>query len=158
MVPVADLGINHRNELIVATHGRGIYKIDLSPLYYFYNDGIADVDTPFVFPVLNFPAVKRRVSHRDVDLASVKKQNFNFYLPSTDTVRISIFNDSDDLLFAEDIEGKAGLNVYRWNQVLDKQESLEPYFVEYEKYIEPGSYQLQLEFHDKKIDRIFRVK
>ncbi|MCB0688415.1 MAG: hypothetical protein KDC53_17875, partial [Saprospiraceae bacterium] len=84
MVPVADLKINKADELIVATHGRGIYKIDLSPIYFLrkVKPGLPD-DKTYLFPVLDFKAAKRRASHHDVDLASIIKQNFYYYLDTS---------------------------------------------------------------------------
>jgi hypothetical protein len=157
LVPVADLAVNHQHELIVATHGRGIYKIDLSPIYFLHESSKSLPDTNFLFPVANFNAGKRRASHKDVDLASVEKQNFYFYLVEPGNVHLSIHNEENEISWSKEMKGEVGLNTFRWDQMMFRQESLEPYFIDYEKYITPGSYKLILNFEGAQVATDFEV-
>jgi photosystem II stability/assembly factor-like uncharacterized protein len=157
LVPVADLAINHANELIVATHGRGIYKIDLSPIYVLHDSDVLRKSTPYLFSVLDFKSARRRATHKDVDLSSVEKQNFYFYLPGSGVVKLSIEDQLGEKIWQNEVSGKRGINGYRWDQILSTEASLEPYFINYEKYITPGSYKLILNFEGTTVATDFEV-
>ena len=55
---------------------------------------------------------------------------------------ISIKDKSNKEIWKINFDGKAGLNTYRWNLVLNKKDSDQPYFVHYEKFIDAGNYTL----------------
>ncbi|MCB0666353.1 MAG: hypothetical protein KDC80_11045 [Saprospiraceae bacterium] len=157
-VPVADLAINEQDELIVATHGRGIYKIDLSSIYFMFNASEnRSSNDPFLFPILDFPAGKLRTSHRDVDQASVQNQNFSFYLPKKNEVGLQIKDDKMEVIWEKKIEGKKGINVFRFDQVLENKNALEPYVLQSKVYIRPGQYKLWLTVGSFKLERAFTV-
>ena len=55
------------------------------------------------------------------------------------------------------LDGSAGLNQFRWDLIVAKQESDSPYFVHYDKFIEAGTYTLVLSTADGSMNQKFKV-
>jgi len=157
VVSVADLAIQEREqELVVATHGRGIYTFDLNVLYELADLGFPlETDHLFTIPDAQFP--KRRDTHGDIDKSTVEKVVFSFWLVEADTVELVILDDSDTVVWSEEIEGQQGLNQFRWDLVVENVDSDTAYFVRYERYLERGGYWVQLKAGDAVLEGSFSV-
>lgn len=140
---IADLAIEHRSkDLIAATHGRGIYKINLDPFYAKMKNKTA-VTRLFDPPLAIFP--KRRDTHRDIDENTIQKVNFTYWLEKAEQVKIQVSNKADSVLWSIELDGRKGFNQYRWNLVTAEQSSDQPYFTAFKKYLPVGEYLLKLE-------------
>lgn len=157
LVPVADLGITANDELIIATHGRGIYKLDLLPIYFCRMSQFAREDSAYLFPVMNFTAGKPRASHRDIDLKSVESQSFYFYLALPADVELMIKNEEGQKLWTQKLRGQRGINTYIWDQVLSINSELNPYVLQDKQFILPGNYSLEMITGLNQRSRIFTI-
>ncbi len=157
VVSIADLAIQEREqELVVATHGRGIYTFDLGVLYELANLGFPlESDHLFTVPDAQFP--KRRDTHKDIDKSTIEKTVFSFWLVKADTVELVILDDSDSVVWTQEIVGHQGLNQFRWDLVVENVASDKAYFVEYERYLETGGYWLHLRKGDTVLEAAFSV-
>ena len=139
---VADLKIHLPTmDLVVATHGRGIYKIDLKPIQKSMN--FKDLNSKNHF--FEIDTLKRpwfNSNGGEPLQKSIEKINFTFWLKQDQALSISIKDKSNKEIWKINFDGKAGLNTYRWNLVLNKKDSDQPYFVHYEKFIDAGNYTL----------------
>ncbi|MCB0686627.1 MAG: hypothetical protein KDC53_08880, partial [Saprospiraceae bacterium] len=111
-----------------------------------------------LFPVLDFKAAKRRASNHDVDLASIIKQNFYYYLDTSGIYELVIQRLSNENIWQKKLDGRAGLNCVRFDHVIGTGQSLEPYFIETQRFISPGSYQLVLRNDTLEQKQFFSVK
>ena len=153
---VADLAIDEpTQDLVIGTHGRGIYKVNLAPIYEMlkWNDNSLRL---YALPEFRLPRL--RDTHRDVDYETLQKTTISFFLPEDGSVTLDIRNDKDEKIWSTSIEGKRGINEYRWDLVLKKQKNFQPYFFRYDQFIRPGDYKLILNMGEQNSWQSFKVK
>ena len=143
-------------DLVVATHGRGIYKVNLKPIQKSMN--FKDLNSKnhfFEIDTLKRPWLN---SNGGEPLQkSIEKGNFTFWLNQAKILTISIRDKSNKEIWKINFEGKPGFNTYRWNLVLSKKESDEPYYINYEKFIDAGKYTLLATSTDDHFEHAFIV-
>ena len=152
-VSVADLIIQEReNDLIVGTHGRGIYYLNLDPIHEAYQLNLNDKKQYHLFKLPNGQFPKSVDTHREVDESTITKLPISYWSPSKNRIELSILN-GEQLLWKKTIIAKKGLNQFRWNLVTQHQESQLPYFINYKKYIQPGTYSFRMKIPGKIIQK-----
>ena len=155
-VSVADLKIDRKSmDLVIATHGRGIYKVNLNPIHEMIGSSSG---APRLFNLPEFRLPRFRDTHRDPDYESLKKTTVSYYLPKAGKVRLSITNKDDKTIWTQELDGTAGLNEFRWDLVLKRVESNQPYFIRYDEFIGVGNYQFHLSFDGVDRKSGFEVK
>ncbi|GAB5404560.1 MAG: hypothetical protein Aurels2KO_27910 [Aureliella sp.] len=140
---IGDIEIQQREmDLIVATHGRGIYKLNLRPLHQAISDGKATKARLYPIQSVTLPA--NTDTRPGLNFRGAGKATISFSVPADCDATISIVNASDEVLASYPVEASAGLNQFRWDLVLETTESPEPYFINYKKYAPPGQYSVRL--------------
>ncbi len=141
---VADLVIQEReNDLIVATHGRGVYKLGLDVMHEKLARDSAELDSDVVFdiPDVTLPYlsdVRPGVNFRDGEKATI-----SFWLKQAAKVEITIQKEGKTLaIFVQN--ANRGINQFRWNLVTESTESPLPYFINYKSFLKPGEYQVRI--------------
>ncbi len=153
---IADLAIEEQSkDLIAATHGRGIYKMNLAPFYSMVENEIT-TDILFDPPPALFP--KRRDTHRDIDENTIEKCPITFWLEKAESVKLMISNQKDSVLWTHQMDGQKGFNQYRWDLVTTEEISDQPYFTQFKKYLAVGEYILRLESISGILETDFVVK
>jgi len=155
-VSVADLAIQERkNDLVVGTHGRGVYFFNLDPIH-----ELKELDTRKQFSLLNVSDVqfpKQVDTHRDVDLSTLTAMPVNVWAPTAGKVQISIIGEDDSIYWTKKKRVKKGLNQFLWDLVISSASSEKPYFVHYKRYLLPGAYRLQLKAGARIVEKPFDV-
>lgn len=140
---VSDLVIQDRErDLVMGTHGRGIYKISLKSLDYFL-DNTPD-NKGVLFPIQTGFAPYYNDTHRDVNPESVKKTTFAFWLEKSKPMRLSVYNGINQV-YTISVDGKPGINEIRWDLVVKEQDDGSPYFIRFKEYLKAGQYAVKLE-------------
>jgi len=155
-VSVADMVIDEpTGDLVIGTHGRGIYKLNLKPFY----ESLADNEVALkLFALPEFRLPRLRDTHRDVDYETLQKTTVSFFLPKAGKVTLDIRNKDDEKIWSTTVEGIEGINEYRWDLVLKKQRNPQPYFFRYDQFIEAGEYKLILNMGKQNTWQSFVVK
>jgi photosystem II stability/assembly factor-like uncharacterized protein len=155
---IADLEMHHTSQdLVVATHGRGIYKINLKPIYEmldnakFSSTGHFFELTEAVLPYFNSLG-------NEPDFRTLEKTEISFWLPNDKNVILTLKDKENKEIWSKSIEGKKGINQYRWDLILSKESSDKPYFVHYNKFIKQGKYQMTLNDGLLNLERTLIVK
>jgi photosystem II stability/assembly factor-like uncharacterized protein len=156
-VAIHDLAIQKENrDLVVGTHGRSIYKIQLEPVY--QSDTYSD--SGFVF--LEMDALKYnenwgKLSYDWKERAPSK--NLVFFLGESGTVTIQVLDSSGALLLEKDIKGKKGYNSH-WAEFKFQEnpnnELIKGYLGKF--YPIKGRYTIKLEAGDSIISRTLVVQ
>ncbi|MCP3931798.1 MAG: hypothetical protein GY705_22210 [Bacteroidetes bacterium] len=148
-VSIGDMEIQEREkDLVVGTHGRGIYYINLQPIYDLVKmDTLLHENVLFEIPDARYP--KRRASHGDIDKSSVSKIPISFWLKKNEKIDISIFNSENERIWNKKIEARKGLNQFTWDMIIERRESSMPYYIHYDKYINPGVYKVEMKASEK---------
>jgi len=152
---IADLEIHQPSmDLIAATHGRGIYKMNLKPIQQKYQHPETEETMLFDIPQGYRPWFND--THREPNYRTIKKTAITCWLKEAQQVRLELYNKERKLIWSRDLEGTRGFNQFRWDLVYQREESKLPYFIHYEKFLESGIYQMILntkqgEFHSELI-------
>ncbi|MEA1876128.1 MAG: hypothetical protein U9N86_04640 [Bacteroidota bacterium] len=140
---VSDLVIQKEaKELVMGTHGRGIYKLELEPLYYFLDQQF--VEEGFLFPVSQGWEPYYNDTHRDVNPESLKKTTFTFWLAKPGKVKLTITGGLKRK-FEIELQGNQGINQFRWDLVTRQTDNGSPYFIHFKQYLKAGQYKVKLE-------------
>lgn len=139
---VADMVIQeYSNDLVIGTHGRGIFRTNLNPIHVM--NEIGEADTCMIFKIQTAFLPQRNDTHNEIDLRSLEKITISFFLDEDKDVTIELLND-DNVIWEKYFEGKKGYNQYRWNLVTEKVDNQAAYFIHYLKFPEPGNYTLRI--------------
>lgn len=151
-VAVADIEMERKSkDMIVATHGRGIYKINLGPLHEMMASGFPlRKNTLFTIPMIKRPYVND--THRDMDYNTAYKVPLTFWSTQEQEAILKVFDEKDTLLWSTRMHAQEGINQLRWNLIVEQQSSDSPYFIHYDKFIEKGSYRVVLEIQDDTLE------
>ena len=151
LISISDIEF-HRNsgDLIVSTHGRGIYLFNLLP-FYEMQDLDSDKNHLLSIPIGTSP----ESIHSGIipNYSSVEKLVFSFWLNKEMNIKCSIYDSEDQVIFQTELNRKKGFNQFRWDLILEKTESDMPYFIHYDKFIEAGNYKVILEVGNKQLSR-----
>jgi hypothetical protein len=129
---ISDLVVQERDmDLVVGTHGRGIYKMNLRPLHEALKNGLPETDILFDPPMAHLP-----------NTSPTEKVPITFYLMHDAAVELQLHNDKGETIWTKSIKGQKGFNQYRWDLVVKHNNSPEPYFWRYLETVQAGEYKL----------------
>lgn len=141
---ISDLEINNKTEeLIAATHGRGIYTLSLQALHHMLSQHLSK-DTDHLFPIKEVILPWFSASSNIPDYRTIEKISFAFWLSNSKQITLSIRDKDNKEVWKTNIQGYRGLNEYRWDMIVQRQDSNLPYFTKYKSYIPSGAYNLVL--------------
>ncbi len=140
---ISDLVIQEREmDLVVGTHGRGIYKMNLRPIHEAFKDGIPKTDMIFATPVARLPWIND--THQDPRMRTAEKVPITFYLMDDGDVELRVVDDKGKTIWSEVLMGKKGFNQFRWDLVTKRVDSPQPYFTGYLEFAPAGTYEIQV--------------
>jgi photosystem II stability/assembly factor-like uncharacterized protein len=156
---IGDLEIQRREmDLIVATHGRGIYKLNLRPIHEMLNQVEAAEASKAdcrLFPIPTARLPGRTDTRPGSNFRGVEKTTISFYVAKAGEVTLSV-NAADGRVVASfPLSAAAGLNQFRWDLCVESTKSPEPYFINYKTYLEAGQYRVLL--HGDEMDTVEQI-
>lgn len=139
---VSDIEVEPRSgDLVVSTHGRGIYKVNLKPLYEIFTKTSLDQEVLLTAGNVSVLPADRFDKLHNIDL---EKMTISFWLPAAKTITIQILDEQKVKIWSKEIDGRKGLNQYRWDLILKENTSPLPYFLNQKEFLLKGKYTLQL--------------
>ncbi len=140
---ISDLVIQEKEmDLVVGTHGRGIYKMNIRPIQEAFEDGGPKTDVIFQPPVARLPWIND--THRDPRMKTAEKVPITFYLMNGGDVELHVNDDEGKTIWTKSLNGRKGFNQYRWDLVTKRTDSPQPYFARYLEFVAPGTYEIQI--------------
>jgi hypothetical protein len=140
---ISDLVIQEREmDLVVGTHGRGIYKMNIRPIHEAFKNGIPQTDMIFETPVARLPWVND--THRDPKMRTAEKVPITYYLMNEMDVELRVVDDKGKTIWIEMLKGKKGFNQLRWDLVIERADSPQPYFTDYLEFAPAGTYKIHV--------------
>ena len=143
MSSVSDMEVHKStNDMIISTHGRGIYKFNLNPLhkYYLNQENISD---ELLFSDMEMVLPRFNDTHKEPLMDTYQKVPISFKLNSKKNYSL-VIKKNNEKLWSYESEGIEGINQIRWDLILDRVETNQPYFIHFNKFIKPGNYSLHL--------------
>lgn len=154
---VADLEIHEATmDLVVGTHGRGIYKTCLKSIQKMVSQNLSPTKD-YVFEVATITRPWFNSSDGEADYRTIEKATFSFWLNESKPATLSILDKSNKEIWRTEVTGHKGLNQYRWDLVVSREKSDYPYFIHYDKFIEAGTYAMTLSTGESSIQQTFVV-
>ena len=144
---VADIEIDEKSkDLVVATHGRGMYKLNLKPIHDGYFNKVNDTYL-FKIPTIRTPTYNGDMN--GVDYRNTEKLPITFWVKNEGEAIITVFDKSDTAIWSKKLKTTKGYNQFRWDLVTKKVESPQPYFIHFHEFIKSGNYKVELVVGDK---------
>jgi len=146
-ISVADIEIDQKSQdLVAATHGRGMYKLNLRPIHEAYLSNVSDV---YLFEIPSIAAPIYNGDMNGVDYRKLEKLPLTFWVSSPGEATLRILDKDGKTIWSRNQKATTGYNQYRWDLVVKKVESPMPYFIHYNEFIKNGSYVVELVMGDK---------
>ena len=140
---ISDLVIQEREmDLVAGTHGRGIWRTNLHPIQAAFADGPPDENILFEIPTARLPWIND--THRDPRYSSMEKVPITFWLKEAGPIRLMILDEEGDEVWSTPLEGRRGLNQFRWDLVVRRVDGQDAYFWRHSIFIESGTYELRI--------------
>ena len=155
--PVHDLVVHPRdNELVIGTHGRSAFVLDVSPIQHYTQEVAAMPGYLFeIAPaVLGFPDGRSGAYRHG---ASAGEAIFTFTLQRSSPVTITIMNAGGDAARVLEYHAERGFNVVRWNLSPGDGTGPRGSFSPYPRYVDPGSYSVRIVAGDVILERSLTV-
>ena len=154
---VADLEIHESTmDLVVGTHGRGLYKTSLKPIQKMVSQSLS-TNKDYFFEIDQTKRPWFNSSSGEPDYRTIEKATFSYWLTETKPVTLSIHDKENKEIWKTELNGHTGLNQYRWDLVVNKETSDSPYFVHYNRFIEAGTYVMKVSIGEDHLEQPFVV-
>lgn len=155
---VADLEIYEPTmDLVVATHGKGLYKIDLRPIHMMVSKKLSENDD-FLFIIDDMKRPRFNFDGGNPDYNTVEKGTFSFWLNKGKAIKLSIRDKANREIWTTSVNAQKGFNQYRWDLVVSRETSDLPYFIHYDKFIPAGTYLLTASTEGRNLTQPFVVR
>ncbi|MDG2342548.1 MAG: hypothetical protein P8L24_05755 [Cytophagales bacterium] len=143
MSSVSDIEIHKEtNDMVVSTHGRGIYKLNLDPIHNLISSNNIE-DKDMILSTGEFLLPKFNDTHREPLMHSYENVPITFYLNNSKEYSL-IIKEKDKEIWKMNGIGEKGINQIRWDLIIEKNNSQKPYYIHFNKFISTGNYNLIL--------------
>lgn len=153
-VATYDMVVHPRDlELVIGTHGRSIYVIDVKPLH-FISDKLDKPITALQPQEIRFSEYwgHKFAEYREVYMPEVKLMYFLGNPGENQNVALSIKNEKGKIIKTFSATGDHGFNTYSWNLVVDENaEGIE-------KFIQKGTYKIEFKTGKNTDEVDFNIK
>lgn len=140
---ISDLVIQEKEmDLVVGTHGRGIYKMNLRPIQQACKNGLPQEAILFSTPMARLPWIND--THRDPKYSTMEKVPITFYLTKDMEVSIDVKGKNGKSIWSHSLPARRGFNQVRWDLVTARQDIPEAYFFRYLTFAKAGTYDIQI--------------
>jgi len=154
---VHDIAVQGRaRELVIATHGRSVFKLDLAPVQDF-SDEIAGKEV-HLFAVR--PAVLPQARDYGGDWALETRQPaaFHYYLKNAGRVSLRILDDKGKAILEREEQGRAGINVAPWDLVVNGRYAAPAVLGAGARLIGSGDYRVEIRSGTEKVEGVLTVR
>lgn len=154
---IADLEIHEGGmDLVAATHGRGIYKINLRPIHAMVSQKLG-TDKDYLFKIPDSQLIWFSSSDGAPDYRTLEKTEISYWLSDAKNVSLILKDKANKTIWSTPLQGKQGFNQYRWDLIVSKKKSNQPYFVHYDTFLAPGVYKMVLSYGKTELEQSFTV-
>ena len=151
---IADIEIDEKTmDLVVGTHGRGMYTINLKPIHEAQKKQVTE-DFLFEIPSAKVPPYNGNMGGRDY--RSLQKVPITFWAKQAGEVQLQVVKE-DQVLWSTRLNASTGFNQFRWNLVRRRVASPLPYYIHFDEFIEPGEYEVELQIGSKALKNKLKV-
>lgn len=129
-------------DLVVSTHGRGIFRMNLMVLDDWLAANMPDKDQVFAAGPVNAPSPDTLPD--DSNSLVYEKHPISFWQSTAGDVTLSVINDKGEVVWSAGMAARKGFNQYRWDLVTRRNTSPLPYFLNFREYLPKGKYTVRI--------------
>ncbi len=162
---ISDLVIQEKEmDLVAATHGRGIFKLNLKPIQKAFSkvkdeSNLSKLLTEkWLFDPPSGRLPQFGDTHREPLYKTLEKVPFTFCWDKEEKVELVVANEKGEELWKTGIQAQPGFNQLRWDLVVKKVKSMLPYYVHYDRFLPPGEYKLILRGEGVRLEQEWSVE
>lgn len=155
---VSDIEIDERtNDLVISTHGRGLYRLNLRPIYEFNLQPGQSEKVWLLAPDVKVPPAER--PRDDSNAVVLEKMPIWFWSAEQGEASIQVLDaNANAVVWSVNVKCRKGFNQFNWDLVVKRNDSQLPYFTQYTEYLSAGHYTLRLAIGDAAIEGEFEAK
>ena len=135
--------IKNNKFILAATHGMSLFIAHTEPIRTYYANSLRN--KPFYMTGIDGRLPKQKDYSGDWDLNTIRNLQISFFWPDTETISISLFNDSDESIYREIFNAKTGINQWDWDLIIEKKEDNTIYPVPEISFPKTGYYSIVIE-------------
>ncbi len=140
---ISDLVIQEREmDLVVGTHGRGIYRMNLKPIQEAFQKGFPEQPLLFVPKVARLPWIND--THRDPNYSTMEKVPITFFLTDAADVTLTLKDKKGQSVWTQELAAQNGFNQILWDLILKRVDSPQAYFYRYFDFARAGEYSVHV--------------
>lgn len=141
--PVHDIAVQSRwREMVIATHGRSVFKLDIAPVQEFTPE-IADKEA-HLFPVRPAFLPQSRDYKGDWAYKTGRNATLHYYLKEEKPVKILISDEKGNAVRTLQGPGDTGINTIVWDLRPESNEGKPGVYEPAVKLVEPGTYGVEI--------------
>ena len=141
------------NELVIGTYGRGIYKMDITPLRAIYDEIISE--DLHLFNIKEAKMPERRDYEGDWFFETAEYPEFVYYLKAGGEVKVEIENESSEVVKTFNIMADKGINIITWDLIKSPARYTKSAYKTGTELYPPGSYKVRISKGDKQVEGSF---
>ncbi len=143
------------NELIIATHGRSMYAMDVRPIRKYSE--LQKEQFAYLFSVKTARLPRMRHASGDWDTETMRPAKFTFYLPERESIEIDIVDENGSSVWSlSDSFGK-GFHTVSWDMIKEVSKTVNSAYFRGTQYHEAGRYKVEVKVGQTVLSEEFTV-
>jgi len=131
-----------RDELIIATHGRSMYAMDVRPIRKFRE--FQNQKEAYLFPLKNAKSPRARHANGDWDMETSTPASFLFYLPEKEKIELVVKDEKDNVVWSHNESFDRGFHSVTWDLIKEKSKTNKSAYFRGTTFHKEGTYNLVL--------------
>jgi len=131
-----------REELIIATHGRSMYAMDVRPIRML--NQLENEQKAYVFPIKNAGLPRARHASGDWDLETSQPANVTFYIPKKERIDIVVKDENGNEVWSFNESYNEGFHTVNWDLIKEPSRTTKSAYFRGTTFYKAGEYQVIL--------------
>ena len=151
-IATQDLVIHpERDELIIATHGRSMYALDVRPIRML--NKLQSQKEAYLFPLKGGRLPRERHASGDWDLETSQPANFTFYLPKKEKIDIVVKDENNKDVWAFSETYDEGFHTVTWDMIKEPSRTEKSAYFRGTEFHKTGKYKVLFKSGKSSVDQ-----
>lgn len=156
-VAVSDLQLHPvKNDLVIGTHGRSAFVLDVSPIRNYKN--FTQQGKNQLLPVESARLPRERHARNDWDLETLRKARFTIYLPEKENIKLIVSDMNEHKVWQYENDFTKGFHIIEWDMIKQASHFMKSAYFNGTEFYEEGQYKVKFQLGAEVIEDILIVK
>ena len=133
----------NEDELIIATHGRSMYAMDVRPIRKF-SELQKEEKLVYLFPVKTAKLPRMRHASEDWDTETMRPAKFTFFLPEHESIEMVVVDENGSKIWSLLESFDKGFHTVSWDMVKEVSKTVNSAYFRGTQYHEAGKYKIEI--------------